>query len=887
MLSIKICSWNANGLRPKLAELREFLSRLKVDIMLLNETKLTPEIAFKIKNYHIIRKDRTAHGGGVAIIISDKIAYTTVPINNRVSLECIGIKLAGNIHIVSAYNEPRNKFQQQDLNILTSIGNRVLIIGDLNARHYTWNNHTTNTNGRTLFNFIQNTSNIIQHPDEPTHYPENGMAPTCIDIVINKNVPNATNPVSIVELSSDHNPITLELQNHPQEFSHKHIISYKNTDWTAFRHTLNQQVVINTKIDTANDIDKEVELFTTQLQAAQSAHSQKVKVGHNKTQLDDETKRLIQIRNRLRKLYQRTLWQHIKPDINKLNRVIRNKIRLCVNKKWETTLENIKPGDRTLWRITKCFKTAKETIPTLTKNNNHYFTDNEKANLIGETLETIQRNNEKSCLEQEVTSTIEEFFKYDAHEESERTNPSELRTLIRKLPNNKAAGHDNIDNKIIKNLTTKAIVQLMYIINAILKIGYFPKIWKLAVVIPIPKPNKDLANPINYRPISLLTSLSKVAEKVILDRINRFNSDHKIIIDEQFGFRSGHNTAMQVARIAHAIILNYNKSNVTSLVLLDIEKAFDTVWIEGIVYKLIKYHFPQSIIKLLHSYLSGRQFKIRINQSYSKIRNSKAGVPQGSVLGPVIFSYFINDIPKFRQTNLAVYADDTAIYAHSFNAQVATKQTQIHTSMISAYAKKWKIKINNSKTEHLVFARKFTNTKVFEPLRVEGMRVEPAVNAVKYLGVSLDKRMSFVNNTKSLVNKGHKAIRVLYPLLNRNSKLSVQCKKLIYTAIIRPTLTYAAPVWCSMAKTSLLKIQRIQNKCLRLVLNKDRYTTINELHERSGLETIDRYVTRMATKFYQKHIKNSELTKSMILKENELNSLPMRKHKLLYSKINI
>lgn len=164
--------------------------------------------------------------------------------------------------------------------------------------------------------------------------------------------------------------------------------------------------------------------------------------------------------------------------------------------------------------------------------------------------------------------------------------------------------------------------------------------------------------------------------------------------------------------------------------------------------------------------------------------------------------------------------------------------------------------------------------------------MEQAVNAVKYLGVSLDTRMSFMSNTKSLVNKGHKAIRVLYSLLNRNSKLSVQCKKLFYTAIIRPTLKYAAPVWYSMAKTSFLKIQRIQNKCIRLALSKDRYTTIKELHELSGLETIDRYVSRMATKFYQKRIKNSVLTRNMILNENELNSLPMRKHKLIYSKIN-
>lgn len=343
---------------------------------------------------------------------------------------------------------------------------------------------------------------------------------------------------------------------------------------------------------------------------------------------------------------------------------------------------------------------------------------------------------------------------------------------------------------------------------------------------------------------------------------------------------------MQVARIAHAVTLNYNKSNVTSLVLLDIEKAFDTVWIDGIIYKLIKYKFPHSLVKLLQNYLVGRKFTIKVNNSYSETRFPKAGVPQGSVLGPVIFSYFMNDIPKFRQTNLAIYADDTAIYSHSFNAQVATKQTQIHVNLVSEFAKNWKIKINNNKTEHIIFSRKFTNTKVYEPLRVERMRIQQAQNSVKYLGVCLDKRMSFMGNTKNLTNKAHKTIRVLYPLLNRNSKLSISTKRLLDTAIIRPSITYASPVWCSMSKTSMTKIQRLQNKCLRLVLNKEWYTTINELHELAGIERIETFIKRLSIHFYTNQIKNSDLIKNMILDRNALNSLPMTKHKFIYSKIN-
>lgn len=308
-----------------------------------------------------------------------------------------------------------------------------------------------------------------------------------------------------------------------------------------------------------------------------------------------------------------------------------------------------------------------------------YLTDKEKSDIISETLENIQQNNEKSRIENLVINSVQDFLKtpFD-HRNIELTSPKEVETIIKELPNNKAPGPDQIDNKLLKNLPKKTLVQLMYIINGILKTGHYPINWKTSLIIPIPKPGKDLANPINYRPISLLNSLSKVTEKVILNRVKAFDRREKIMIEKQFGFRSGHNTSLQVARIANSVIANYNNDNVTSMAILDIEKAFDTVWIDGIVYKLIDYKFPGYLIHLVNNYLRDRRFQVKISEAISDLRYSRAGVPQGSVLGPVLFSYFINDVPKFPRTNLAIYADDTAVYAHSFNAQVATKQCQIH-----------------------------------------------------------------------------------------------------------------------------------------------------------------------------------------------------------------
>lgn len=153
------------------------------------------------------------------------------------------------------------------------------------------------------------------------------------------------------------------------------------------------------------------------------------------------------------------------------------------------------------------------------------------------------------------------------------------------------------------------------------------------------------------------------------------------------------------------------------MVLLDVEKAFDRVWIDGIIYKMIKQGYPKAIIKIIHSYITGRALRVSINDQYSTNRTISAGVPRGSVLGPILFNIFLNDTPKFSKTKLAVFADDTAVYAHSFSAIVAAKQTQIHINILEEYYSKWKIKINADKAEVITFTRKYKEAKIIQTIK--------------------------------------------------------------------------------------------------------------------------------------------------------------------------
>ena len=248
---------------------------------------------------------------------------------------------------------------------------------------------------------------------------------------------------------------------------------------------------------------------------------------------------------------------------------------------------------------------------------------------------------------------------------------------------------------------------------------------------------------------------------------------------------SGKNTVQLVVRIVNDIRRNYNNNKVTVVALLDIEKAFDRIWIDGLIYKMFSGAYPSIIIRLIYSYLSNRTLRVKVNNNKSLPRSIKAGVPQGSVLGPQLFNIYIN--PFLYQTFISIYlfADDTAIYAHSFSAIVAAKQVQIHVDLLQRYYNKWKITLNTEKTETIVFARKTKDTRIIQPIQIYN-NIRQIKTMVKYLGVNLESKLTYKIHIKTVLRKTYSVMKQLYPLMAKGSALSSYNKLLIYKMILRP-----------------------------------------------------------------------------------------------------
>ncbi|GBM07305.1 RNA-directed DNA polymerase from mobile element jockey [Araneus ventricosus] len=354
---------------------------------------------------------------------------------------------------------------------------------------------------------------------------------------------------------------------------------------------------------------------------------------------------------------------------------------------------------------------------------------------------------------------------------------------------------------MLKRLPLKTILRLTDLIDAILKRQYFPKAWKTAIIVPTPKPGKNPQKADSYRPISLLSTISKLTEAIILKRLTAFTEDK--LVPFQFGFRKKLSTTDQLLRMAEIIRDNLENSRDTGAVFIDIAKAFDSVWLEGLIYKMLVMSIPDGLIKLMNSYLHGRGFTVRVGNSFSSGRTIEAGVVQGSKLGPQCFSIFVNDITRNQETLLCMHADDTAIMSTGVSQQEITDNLNSYLAELGRWPIKWKIKVN------------------------------------------VDKRQAVRNKFKTAKQK-------LNPLLGKHSKLSLDNKLLTYKSLLRPIITYASPVWRAAAKTHLKKLESLQSAIARQITNSPWYFRNHNILKDLNLQTIAEHTLKIAKTFFRK-----------------------------------
>lgn len=417
---------------------------------------------------------------------------------------------------------------------------------------------------------------------------------------------------------------------------------------------------------------------------------------------------------------------------------------------------------------------------------------------------------------------------------------------------------DNISNFILKKLPAKAFEYLLIIFNNCLNNSYFPDLWKISKIVPVQKkPNNNDVN--NLRPISLLSNLGKLFERIIREKMD-IPLNESYIPDLQFGFKKGHSTVDALLKFQNDVVKNLRNRHCTVAVSLDVEKAFDHAFHNGIIFKMIQIGFSAPTIKLFQSFFTKRAFCVEFNRELSDLKNISCGVPQGSILAPHLYNIFMYDFPHIVANSTGLlYADDSLLYSHSESPIEALSQVSNHLKIVKHFYDDWGVKINASKCEAICLRNASGKCKNYvvpesKTLKIflDGVEI-PFTNNIKYLGIHFNNLFKFNRHARIVLKKSYKIMGAFSKIMF-NKNLSKRTKLLLYKTSIRPVFLYGFPIWFNISPIVMKEMEVFERKILRLCIQKN-FQSLNKrysnyyIYYHSKITPIGLYVCDILRRF--------------------------------------
>lgn len=858
--SLKIALWNANGLAKHCQELKLFIVKHNLDIILISETHFTNLSFFRIPNfimYNANHPDNAAHAGS-AILVRQHIKHhemTNFQSDYLQSTTIVVEDWAGPLTISAVYCPPRHNITHQQFNdFFATLGCRFLSGGDYNAKHPMWGSRLANPRGRQLLRSLNEKNLDHLSTGEPTYWPSDPRKiPDLLDFFITKGLSrNCLNIESSLDLSSDHSPVIVTVSSSLLLKPKPPFLCNKHTNWNYFRELVNQNLNLRIPLKSPEDLDGAVEHLNKTIQnSAWKATPEWTSEHSLNIHYPTEVNKKIAEKRRLRRIWQHSRNQADKTNLNRATQQLKRLLWKIKNERFAehtSTLTSTNASDYSLWKATKHIKRPQIPIPPILRHDGTWARSSaEKAETFASFFkEVFKKNDIASDVEQDILEFLDSPNQLEMPIMS--FTPTEVNKVIQKgITSKKAPGYDLITGQVLKELPRKGIVLLTVIYNAILRLEYFPSQWKVSQIVVIAKPGKPLNQVSSYRPISLLPITSKVFEKLFLQRLQLSINENDIIPAHQFGFRQKHSTVEQVHRVANIIREDLENKRFCSAAFLDVAQAFDKVWHTGLLYK-IKSLLPHSFYGILKSYLYNRFFQIKYQDVLTDLHEIKSGVPQGSVLAPVLYTLFTQDFPQTPGLTVATFADDTALLSSSPDPIMASNVLQTALDDVSQWLKNWKIKVNEGKSTHVTFTM---STATCPPVSLNDVILRQTYE-IKYLGMHLDRRLTWQSHIWNKRLQLNLRAEKLNWLLGCHSKLSIKNKLLLYKVVLKPIWTYGIQLWGTASTSNLNIIQRFQSKMLRKILQSPWYVTNKVIHRDTKMPTVQEEIRRFSQNYLHK-----------------------------------
>lgn len=870
ILHFNICSLLAEN---RLEELEETVNKLEVDILALTETHLdhnVPNSIIALKNFHEpIRNDRIIngrHGGGCAIYIRQHLAFqhkSTLQSkqfeNIWVDVFCNGKKVVINCLYRPPNTDNHDLFLQTSSTILNNLSNynadTKVILGDLNFGNIYCSYPTLEP--KPLDFLAPDTFTeygFSQLIDIPTRITDTSTS--LLDLIF----VDKTNQVLMhgtLPKIADHDGtlVTLNIERPKITSESKQTFDYKNVDISKLESYL-MNCNFN-EIVFSNPIENQADIFSNFLKKVIADF---VPVKYIKVHSNDQpwttklTKLLLRKKNRNYLMYKKANESYLKnlnnPNISeetitrlqcKLDQKLR-KARYAAN---ESTKANRRaklnfynsvkailhnkdvPAKKKFSILIKLMKNNKHSpMPPLVENEKVINDPLEKANIFNAHFSSkshLDGANEP-CSPLLRNPDIPDF-------DNINTSPLEVKYFIKRLKKSHVS-HCGISGKFLQLIAKQISAPLARLFNNLFSIGHFPSVWKIGQVTPVYKRNGSKVDKNNYRPISILPSLSKVYESIIHARLLDHCSDHDIISHRQAAYLKGDSTITQLIYLVHKIKMSWGEGKITQCAFLDISAAFDKVYHNGLITKLEQIGITGTYIELFKSYLNGRRQRVAVEGKVSDEAEVHAGVPQGSRLGPLLFIIYIEDITKDLESEILLFADDTTLFAAGTDPFETSMIINRDLEKINNWAKKWKVTFNAKKSQDVIFSSKVLHNS--PPLMLNNTVIERVVSH-KHLGIYLTQNLDWSLQVHEICLK---ASRKLYVL--RSIKfLDRQTLDMLYKLTVRSVLDYGLPLYGNNLRvTELKRFENIQYRAAKVVTGALHLTSKESLDKELGWESI-------------------------------------------------
>jgi len=537
------------------------------------------------------------------------------------------------------------------------------------------------------------------------------------------------------------------------------------------------------------------------------------------------------------KLYKKYLSQ--KNDISKLTYTnYRNKLdkllKIAKNEYYINKFFEVKNDSKRTWQIVNSLlnKSKRNNYPDSfhSEDGITYTTEKDIANGFNNFFTNIGSN-----LAGKIPNTDAHFNDYLGQNNLQSIfwtpiSTKEIELIVAKFKYKGNCGIDDIDQRVIINTIDIISEPLAHIFNTSLTTGSVPNELKIGQIIPIHK-SSDKEQFTNYRPISILPCISKILERLVYIRLSSFLSANKILTNSQFGFRQNCSTEMALSIIVDKLISNIDSNKTTSGVYIDLSKAFDTLDHTILIAKLEHYGIRGISLDWFRDYLRDRKQAVKFNKTISDLNTTNCGVPQGSILGPLLFIIYINDCVKVANSlHFVMFADDTNIFQSDTDIELLNRNMNSELGKLSKWFKANKLSLNISKTKFMLFTRRKNVHPDFK-LYIDNREID-RVESMKFLGVLIDEHINWKEHIRLICIKLARSIGVI----NRLKRfLPFKILKQLYCCLFLSHIQYCILIWGKNSQTVIHPICILQKRIIRVITNSDYRAHTSQLFRNLGL----------------------------------------------------